>query len=308
MSFRDIALLRPSSPQALPEENTGAWRWRQATQRFTPLGPEPRDERAGIGLSAVAPKASGLMSGGRLGFSEGGAGSTIAMRLVKLIRVMEVGGAMATTEIKVYRDLMGENEKWARKTRDILGAHGMRMINIIGSPGCGKTRLLERMSATWAGAVRFAVLEGDVETTRDAERLHAIGVPVSQLLTGGSCHLEAKLVHRALQDLPLAALDLVVVENVGNLVCPAEFDVGEAAKVAVLSVTEGEDKPLKYPLLFREAGAIVLTKIDLLPHLSFDMNLCLQFIRQINARTPIFQVSAVTGAGMAEWCRWAAGR
>jgi len=211
---------------------------------------------------------------------------------------------MATTNIKVYRDLMGENEKWAEQTRQYLGENGLRMINLIGSPGAGKTALLEATAQKLGDGVNFAVLEGDVETTHDAERIQALDIPVSQLLTGGACHLEAKLVHYALRDLPAGDIDMVVVENVGNLVCPAEFDIGEEAKIAVLSVTEGEDKPLKYPLLFREAKAIVLSKIDLLPHLNFDVDLCVKYARQVNASAPIFQVSAVTGDGLQEWCDW----
>ena len=211
---------------------------------------------------------------------------------------------MSRTEIRVYRDLMGANAEWAGQTRDVLKNKGIRMFNLIGSPGCGKTALLERMAQDLRGALKFAVLEGDVETTRDAERLAPLGLHVSQLLSGGACHLEAKMVHYALRDLPLDSLDVVIVENVGNLVCPAEFDVGETAKVAALSVTEGEDKPLKYPLLFREAKAVVITKTDLLPHLRFDLDACRGFIRQINAAVPIFEVSSFGGAGIADWLRW----
>ena len=199
---------------------------------------------------------------------------------------------------------MGENDKWARETRDLLALKEVVMINLIGSPGSGKTLLLERSVDGLRGRKRFAVLEGDVETTRDAERLDRLDVPVSQLLTGGACHLEAKLVHRALTDLELDDLDIVFVENVGNLVCPAEFDVGEHAKVAVLSVAEGEDKPLKYPLLFREAKAVVLTKIDLLPHLAFDLDFCLDSISRINPAAPVFRVSSVTAEGLQEWIDW----
>ncbi|MFC1497990.1 hydrogenase nickel incorporation protein HypB [Verrucomicrobiota bacterium] len=209
--------------------------------------------------------------------------------------------------IKVYKDLMGENEVWAEKTRAILAKKGLRMLNLIGSPGCGKTTLLENMVNRLNGHVRFAVLEGDVETTRDAERLARLGVPVSQLLTSGSCHLEAKLVHHALCDLSLDDLDLVIVENVGNMVCPAEFDIGETAKVAVLSVAEGEDKPLKYPLLFREARAVVLSKTDLLPHVSFDIEACVDFLSKINGSIPVFQVSATAGTGMDGWIAWIEG-
>ena len=210
-------------------------------------------------------------------------------------------------QIRVYRDLMGANEKWAAETRTVLREHDILMLNLIGSPGAGKTLLLESMVEHLGDKNRFAVLEGDVETTRDAERLAALDVPVSQLLSGGSCHLEAKLVHRALTDMPVADLDLVFVENVGNMVCPAEFDVGEHAKIAVLSITEGADKPLKYPLLFREARAAVLTKLDLLPHVPFDLDACRDFIRQVNADLPVFEVSALKGDGVKEWTDWVLG-
>jgi len=214
---------------------------------------------------------------------------------------------MSSMNIRVYRDLMGANAEWAQKTRMLLKEKNLRMLNFIGSPGSGKTTMLAEMVRQLAGKMRFAVLEGDVETTRDAERIAALKIPVSQLLTGGACHLEAKLVHYALKDLPLNELDMVIVENVGNLVCPAEFDIGETAKVAILSVAEGEDKPLKYPLLFREAGAVVLTKIDLLPYLTFDMESCVNYVQQVNAAIPVFRLSAVQGSGMDAWLEWVAG-
>jgi hydrogenase nickel incorporation protein HypB len=199
---------------------------------------------------------------------------------------------------------MGANEEWAAKTRQVLQTKKLKMFNLIGSPGSGKTALLEATAASLANSLSFAVLEGDVETTRDAERLQRVNVPVSQLLTSGACHLEAKLVHHALIDLSLDDLDFVIVENVGNLVCPAEFDIGEAMKIAVLSVTEGEDKPLKYPLLFREAKAVVLTKTDLLPHLPCSLEAYRQSLRQINPEAPVFPLSAYKRTGMDAWIAW----
>ncbi|MBC8406960.1 MAG: hydrogenase nickel incorporation protein HypB [Planctomycetes bacterium] len=211
---------------------------------------------------------------------------------------------MTTKEIKIYRDLMGANEVWAAKTRVLLAQKRVLMINLIGSPGAGKTSLLEGMGVQLDKKMKFAVLEGDVETTRDAERIREIGVPVSQLLSGGACHLEAKLVHYALQDLDLEHLDLVVVENVGNMVCPAEFDIGEHAKIAVLSVAEGDDKPLKYPLLFQQAKAAVLSKMDLLPYVPFDLPACRKYIQQVNAKLPVFEVSALQQEGLGGFMRW----
>jgi len=211
---------------------------------------------------------------------------------------------MITKEIRVYRDLMGANEEWAGKTRTLLTEKGVLMLNLIGSPGAGKTALLEGLSSYLGSKDSFAVLEGDVATTRDAERIQALGVPVSQLLSGGSCHLEAKMVYHALMDMDLDALDLVFVENVGNMVCPAEFDVGEHAKVAVLSIAEGDDKPLKYPLLFREAKAVVLTKTDLLPYVPFDIDASRRYIWQIHAGIPIFEVSALHDRGLSDLSSW----
>jgi hydrogenase nickel incorporation protein HypB len=211
---------------------------------------------------------------------------------------------MTTKEIKVYRDLMGANEEWAAKTRVLLAEKDVLMINLIGSPGAGKTTLLEGMGEQLGKKMSFAVLEGDVETTRDAERIREIGVPVSQLLSGGACHLEAKLVHYALQDLDLGNLDLVVVENVGNMVCPAEFDIGEHAKIAVLSVAEGDDKPLKYPLLFQESKAAVLSKMDLLPYIPFDLPACRRYLQQVNASLPVFEVSGLKQEGLEDFMQW----
>jgi len=211
---------------------------------------------------------------------------------------------MSRLTIKVYRDLMGANDVWAAKTRKLLRDKKIVLLNLIGSPGAGKTALLESTVRPLSGKMRFAVLEGDIATTHDAERLAKLRCRVSQLLTGGACHLQAKMVHYAIRDLPLDNLDMIIVENVGNLVCPAEFDIGEQAKVAVLSITEGEDKPVKYPTLFRESRAVVLTKMDLLPHLSFKLKTCLRYLRQVNASSPIFPVSSVTGKGIAPWSQW----
>jgi len=199
---------------------------------------------------------------------------------------------------------MGANDRWANKTRALLAKEKVRMLNLIGSPGAGKTGLLEQTVKKLSRKFAFAVLEGDIETKNDAERLARLNCRVSQLLTGGGCHLEAKMVHYAVRDLALNKLDLVIVENVGNLVCPAEFDIGEHAKVVALSVTEGDDKPLKYPVIFREARAIVITKTDLLPYVPFKLKRCLGFIRKINPRALVFQVSALTGQGIEKWINW----
>lgn len=207
-------------------------------------------------------------------------------------------------QIEINRDLAGAGEEWAHKNREVLREHGVTMLNLIGSPGSGKTALLEKSAGMLSGKMRFAVLEGDIETDRDAERLRRAGVQALQLSTGGACHLSAQRLHTGLQELDLGSLDTLFVENVGNLVCPVEFDVGEQAKVAVLSTTEGEDKPAKYPALFREASCTVITKTDLLPHLCFDMEACLHDLQAVNARKPIFRVSSISGDGMQDWIQW----
>jgi hydrogenase nickel incorporation protein HypB len=206
--------------------------------------------------------------------------------------------------IKVYKEILSESNRRADETRSLLNQKKIKMINIIGSPGCGKTSLIEAMSAKIGNNTRFAVLEGDVETIRDAERLAARNIKVSQIITGGGCHLQAKMVYEAITGFDLDALDFVIVENVGNLVCPAEFDIGEHAKVAVLSVTEGEDKPLKYPLLFREAKCCLITKTDLLPHLDYDIGKCENFIREVNSGVPIIRVSSKSSEGIDIFIDW----
>ena len=211
---------------------------------------------------------------------------------------------MSNTHIPVYRAVMEDGIRWAEATRALLAERRLKLFNFIGSPGAGKTALLEALARELAGRARFAVIEGDCATTRDAERLVAQGVHAVQIVTGDGCHLPAESVHQALRDLQTEGLDFVLVENVGNLVCPAAFDIGETAKIAVLSVTEGEDKPLKYPTLFHKASAVVLTKMDLLPYLRFDLAKCRAAIRQVNSAVPLFEVSAKTGAGMHALADW----
>ena len=211
---------------------------------------------------------------------------------------------MATSNIRVYRDLMGENEKWAAKTREFLAARHLTMLNLIGSPGSGKTTLLASLVREAGAGGDFSVLEGDVETTHDAERIAALGIPVSQLLTNGACHLEAKLVHYALKDLAVKDRGTVVVENVGNLVCPAEFNVGEDEKGVVLSITEGDDKPMKYPLIFKESAVTVLNKVDILPYTNFDMAAAREDITTLHPDAYIIETSCTTGQGLAQWFDW----
>ncbi|MFH0916276.1 MAG: hydrogenase nickel incorporation protein HypB [bacterium] len=211
-------------------------------------------------------------------------------------------------EIKVLQNILEVNDQAAAEIRRGLAAEGVTAVNVISAPGAGKTSLLERVIPLLGTRLRVAVLEGDIATTRDAERIDRLGVPVVQLLTGGGCHLEATLVGKGLAELPLADLDLVFIENVGNIACPAEFDLGEAAKIGLLSVTEGHDKPAKYPLLFHEVGALVLNKVDLLPYTDFDLDLFERDFRGLNAHAPVFLVSCRTGEGIAAFVSWLQGK
>ncbi|MBC7334995.1 MAG: hydrogenase nickel incorporation protein HypB, partial [Clostridia bacterium] len=206
-------------------------------------------------------------------------------------------------KVFVVEDLRAANEEMARENRRLLERYGLVVVNLIGGPGSGKTTLLEKSIAMLGDRLRFGIIEGDIYTTRDAARLEKLGVEVVQLNTAGACHLDAAMVGKALPELPLASVDLVVVENVGNLVCPAEFDLGEDLKVAVLSVTEGSDKPAKYPLVFHEAKACVLTKLDLLPYTDFDLEAVRGELAALNPALEVFPVSARTGEGMGAWCQ-----
>lgn len=201
--------------------------------------------------------------------------------------------------ITIQQSVMAEDEKFAASIRDRNARMGLLMVNIIGSPGSGKTTLLEK-TALQAG-LAMAVIEGDLATDRDAERMARIGVPVVQINTRGGCHLEANVIEKAMESLPLDTLDVLFVENVGNLVCPAEFDLGEDFKVAILSTPEGADKPLKYPYLFTSARAILLTKIDLLPHLSFDMEMFTTDVKKLNPEAPLFHLDSLSGDGVESW-------
>lgn len=206
--------------------------------------------------------------------------------------------------IKVLRNVLEANDQIAGRIRERLAAHKVAAINLISAPGAGKTSLLERTIPTLKRHVRIAVLEGDIAGTHDAERIGKLDVPVTQLITGGACHLEAPLVERGLGELDLDSLDLVFIENVGNIACPAEFDLGETCKVGILSVAEGHDKPAKYPLLFHEVSALVLNKVDLIPHTDFDYQKFETDFRKLNARAPIFKLSCRTGEGLGAWCHW----
>lgn len=210
--------------------------------------------------------------------------------------------------IEILEDIFTENDRRAADNRHAFDEAGVQSVNLMSSPGAGKTTLLEKTIAALDNDLRIGVVEGDIETALDADRLCALGAKVSLLNTGngfgGECHLDAPMVADALSRLDLTDLDIVLIENVGNLVCPAEFDVGAHHKVMISSVTEGEDKPLKYPVMFRSVEAIVINKIDLLQYLSFDMEEFRKNIRRVNPEAQIIEVSATTGEGMDEWLGW----
>jgi hydrogenase nickel incorporation protein HypB len=213
-----------------------------------------------------------------------------------------------TTRVEVLERILDENDRVAAANRRALQAHDVRTVNLMSSPGAGKTTLLERTLAILGERRHVGVLEGDIATSLDADRLAALGATVSLVNTsagfGGECHLDAVMVRAGLDRLPLDDVDLLVIENVGNLVCPAEFDVGEDAKAMVYAVTEGEDKPLKYPLMFRAVDVVVVNKIDLLPYLDVDLDRFLENLRAVNPHAHTINTSARTGDGVDEWCHW----
>jgi hydrogenase nickel incorporation protein HypB len=218
------------------------------------------------------------------------------------------GYATGRERIQVLERIFGENDLTAAQNRRDFAAHGIRAVNLMSSPGAGKTTLLRETLARLSAELRIGVIEGDIETSIDADRLAGFGVPIALINTGdgfgGECHLDAPMVRSALPRLPLAELDLVIIENVGNLVCPAEFDVGEDGRVMVYAITEGEDKPLKYPVMFRSVQLLLVNKIDLKPHLDFDLDLFYANLKQVNPGVRTIELSAKSGTGVNEWCSW----
>lgn len=207
-------------------------------------------------------------------------------------------------EIKVLRNVLEANDAIAAENRKLLSDKGVYAVNLIASPGAGKTTVLERTLEGLKGEFKIAVVEGDIAGSADAERIGRQGVPVVQINTGGDCHLNANMVRSALQSLALDGIQLLFIENVGNLVCPAGFDIGENAKVVILSVAEGDDKPEKYPLIFEQSSAMVLNKIDLLEMVDFDMEKARGKARATNPNLPIFELSARNGRGLDAWLDW----
>jgi len=206
--------------------------------------------------------------------------------------------------VQIEQDILAKNNRYAAENRRYFGEHGMLALNLVSSPGSGKTTLLTETIVRLKDDLDIAVIEGDQQTARDAERIRDTGVPALQINTGKGCHLDAHRVGHALETLQPKNHSLLFIENVGNLVCPSAFDLGEAHKVVILSVTEGEDKPIKYPDMFHAADLMILNKTDLLPHLDFDSKQCIQYAKQVNPRIKILSLSAKTGEGMDSWLRW----
>ncbi len=208
--------------------------------------------------------------------------------------------------VSIEQDILAKNNAYAEENRKLFSERGVFALNLVSSPGSGKTSLLVKTIEALAGRARVAVIEGDQQTSQDAERIRATGAPAIQINTGKGCHLDAHMVGHALGKLDLPDDSLLMIENVGNLVCPASFDLGEAHKVVILSVTEGEDKPIKYPDMFRAAKLMLLNKCDLLPYLSFSVPRAIEYARRVNPGIEVIQTSAVSGEGMDAWLAWIA--
>ena len=209
--------------------------------------------------------------------------------------------------IRLQRKVLNENDVLAAELRKRFTEAGILCLNLVSSPGSGKTTLLERTLEILREKIAIGVIEGDVHTDNDARRLAGYGVPVQQIETGGACHLDAKMINRALKNLPLDGLKLLFIENIGNLVCPSSYDLGEDMKVAIVSTAEGDDKPQKYPAMFARSGVLVINKTDLLPHVDFDPQAAIGYARALSPDIRIFKLSCTTGEGLEEWCEWLLG-
>ncbi|MDH5406713.1 MAG: hydrogenase nickel incorporation protein HypB [Candidatus Aminicenantes bacterium] len=207
-------------------------------------------------------------------------------------------------KIKVEKKLLSTNQQIAEENRRLFKEKGVAVFNLLSSPGSGKTSLIERTVSHLQGRLQTAVITGDLQTDRDAQRIARHRVSVKQITTGGACHLDASMVKKALPFFPIDELDLLLIENVGNLVCPAAYDLGEDAKVTIMSVPEGDDKPLKYPVMFRISEVLIINKVDLLSYTNFDMEQAVKFARQINPAIEVFETSCTTGTGLEGWYRW----
>jgi len=207
-------------------------------------------------------------------------------------------------EIKIMKNILDRNQNKANDVRNLLALKKVLMVNIISSPGAGKTTLLERTCEELGAKFRIGVIEGDITTDRDAQRLKKYNIPIVVINTEGGCHLDSNSISKVLDSFELDNLDVLFVENVGNLICPSQFDLGEAFKLAVVSTAEGDDKPGKYPMLFREAVAVLLNKIDLIPYTNFNFDSFSSDLKKINSQIPLFEVSCTRGDGLTEWYDW----
>ncbi|MBA7560659.1 MAG: hydrogenase nickel incorporation protein HypB [Dehalococcoidia bacterium] len=207
-------------------------------------------------------------------------------------------------EIKVVKDIMDANDQIAQKNRQLFDSNQVFVVNVMASPGAGKTSLILETIKRLKGKVKVGVVEGDISSSLDAEAIGKEGVPVVQINTGGECHLDANMTSTALGSLPLGDIELLLIENVGNLVCPAEFKLGEDMRILIASTPEGDDKPFKYPLMFHEADAVLINKIDLLPYLKFDVDAFSKAIKGINQKVKVFPISCTTGEGVDRWVDW----
>jgi hydrogenase nickel incorporation protein HypB len=224
-----------------------------------------------------------------------------------VLMATHAAGISPSRILKIEQDILSKNNAYASDNKDYFNQHNILALNLVSSPGSGKTTLLTRTLNDLKGEASLAVIEGDQQTVLDAERIRATGVKAIQINTGKGCHLDAHMVGHALEPLQPEDHSLLFIENVGNLVCPASFDLGEACKVVILSVTEGEDKPLKYPDMFHAAKLMILNKTDLLPYLQFDVDQCIAYAQRVNPGITIIQVSATTGEGMQAWYQWLRG-
>ncbi|SFV58806.1 [NiFe] hydrogenase nickel incorporation-associated protein HypB [hydrothermal vent metagenome] len=217
---------------------------------------------------------------------------------------LHIAGMDQKNIVQVEMDILSKNNSYASKNRDFLLKKGILALNLVSSPGSGKTSILETSLTALKDEVSLKVIEGDQQTTQDADRINKTGVQALQVNTGKGCHLDAHMVGHTFDSLNIEEDSLLFIENVGNLVCPAVFDLGEYCKVVILSVTEGEDKPLKYPDMFAASDLMLLNKIDLLPHLNFDVQKCIDYARQVNPKIQILKISATSGEGMDKWYNW----
>jgi hydrogenase nickel incorporation protein HypB len=211
---------------------------------------------------------------------------------------------MSVRVLNVKEDVLGANAENAAANRERVDTHGILMINIMSSPGAGKTSLIMQTIGAFRETTRIAVIEGDVASTIDADKVNALGIPAVQINTGGACHLEAGMIRRGLDNLDLRETDLILIENVGNLICTAEFALGAHKKVMLLSVPEGDDKPYKYPVMFAEADVVLVNKIDVMPYFDFDLGAFTAAVKGLNPSAEIMPISAKTGEGMKAWFSW----